>query len=556
MNSKKQSSIIVVVLLALSCIQIALAQGPPPHVIDKLKERLSIKKDKKLKAQKANNKIRLDGNLYSLKPKDLVPFEPPISRSTIFVINGEVRSRPPLSNLFTSKDDPSVIVALGRNGKLNRASKGSGGTKKMAVPVEDGSDFFVEFSEGDLDFDEINAKYTLGDALTPELSGGEDNLRSRSLRQADNGRANRGLQSGCSEVDELEVAIAFDSSFCDDYNSEEEAIDRVYEIVATASSFYEKDNVCMKVTISTIDGFCGHTSADPYKAMVDSNTGIGCSGSGLLQDFKDYWTANRPLANYPRDTAHLFYGKDVDGSSSNTIGCAYTGVMCNFWYGYGVNQMSHQNSATSLQEQLFAHELGHNAGAPHASCPPNSIMCGFINSATMFSTSSANSMKSHVGPASCISTVPVGPVSTPAPVGPISTPPPTSSPVEAPAPGPSAPVDVTFYIKFDYYPEDYGFEITAADDENNVYYSEPTGGWSSQPSFGSVTLTFELPGSQDFTLHFYDSWGDGLGVWSNGWYGLYFGTTVDSSKALVLDESFYGSISYRATDFTTVDPSA
>ena len=74
----------------------------------------------------------------------------------------------------------------------------------------------------------------------------------------------------------------------------------------------------------------------------------------LLDQFRNFWNTNH--GSVPRDVAHLFTGKDLDG---NFIGIAYVGVACNLSFAYGLSQ------DVPLMVKLVAHEVGHNFNAIH-----------------------------------------------------------------------------------------------------------------------------------------------------------------------------------------------
>ena len=104
----------------------------------------------------------------------------------------------------------------------------------------------------------------------------------------------RFLQSnGCSSFRVVEVALAFDSTFCAKQGGEQATRQEIERIVARASLMYQTQGVCTKLVISHLEGFCS-SSQDPYRTGVNTND-IGCSGNGfgLLPAFKQYWQANR-----------------------------------------------------------------------------------------------------------------------------------------------------------------------------------------------------------------------------------------------------------------------
>jgi hypothetical protein len=104
-------------------------------------------------------------------------------------------------------------------------------------------------------------------------------------------------------------------------------------------------------------------NTDPYTSTAPST---------LLTEFRNYWNANFPSGgpnSPPRSIAHLFTGKNLDGS---TIGIAFAGVACrSSSAAYGLSQRFPFNS-TSITVQtvvLTAHEIGHNFSASHTNQP-------------------------------------------------------------------------------------------------------------------------------------------------------------------------------------------
>lgn len=97
---------------------------------------------------------------------------------------------------------------------------------------------------------------------------------------------------------------------------------------------------------------------DPY---TSTEPGI------LLNQFRAHWNANFPNSgSNTRSTAHLFTGKNLDGS---TVGVAFTGVVCRSPNNaYGLSQrfpFTSGNPITAQTVTLTAHELGHNFSAQH-----------------------------------------------------------------------------------------------------------------------------------------------------------------------------------------------
>jgi hypothetical protein len=116
---------------------------------------------------------------------------------------------------------------------------------------------------------------------------------------------------------------------------------------------------------------------DPYGA-TNANT--------LLCQFQDFW--NSDVLFITRDVAHLFTGKDLQGS---TIGLAWIGAVCTNAgncnggsVAYGLSQSTDTNLTN--RTQLTAHELGHNWNACHCNTGGNcgggasNPVCGIMTS--------------------------------------------------------------------------------------------------------------------------------------------------------------------------------
>jgi hypothetical protein len=95
----------------------------------------------------------------------------------------------------------------------------------------------------------------------------------------------------------------------------------------------------------------------PQYNVTDPNT--------LLTNFRTVW--NNLAGAIGRDTAHLFTGQDLTGT---TIGIAYLGVVCNSTFGYGLSE-SRFSLQPGRRAALTAHELGHNFSANPCDVSPN-----------------------------------------------------------------------------------------------------------------------------------------------------------------------------------------
>lgn len=157
-----------------------------------------------------------------------------------------------------------------------------------------------------------------------------------------------------------EIAVDGDYQFFQQNgSSEQNTINDINNVMAGVALAYETYcGVTYQIThyiIRTTQGSNPYTTNNP---------------SSLLSQFQNWWNAN--AGNVHRDVAHLFTGRNLDGS---VIGIAYLSVICNKTSGYGLSQSRFTNNMNS-RIALTAHEIGHNFSAPHCdSTPPCHIMC-------------------------------------------------------------------------------------------------------------------------------------------------------------------------------------
>jgi hypothetical protein len=125
----------------------------------------------------------------------------------------------------------------------------------------------------------------------------------------------------------------------------------------------------------------------------------------MLNEFREFWDGQ---SSPGRDTAHLFTGREVDGS---VIGRAYLGVICSQANGYGFSQALYTDNFTN-RTQLVAHELGHNWNACHCNvsdCTGGGadadcgIMNSSVNGSVDFGNRSLNTIEAHRAGRDCLS---------------------------------------------------------------------------------------------------------------------------------------------------------
>jgi metallopeptidase family M12-like protein len=201
-----------------------------------------------------------------------------------------------------------------------------------------------------------------------------------------------GDERGTIRVIELRAEADFDL-FVRNASDVANTIADVETVIQSFNIVYERD---VNLTASLLSVLVRTTAEDdPYTGITDSGD--------LLNAFRTWWNTNQN--DQPRDLAHLFTGKELDGS---TIGVAYLAVVCNSSsFSYGLSQTRFSLNL-SRRVGLTAHEIGHNFSASHCNgATPCNIMCSSINGCDglglpNFGPDSIASITNHVAGTSCL----------------------------------------------------------------------------------------------------------------------------------------------------------
>lgn len=181
----------------------------------------------------------------------------------------------------------------------------------------------------------------------------------RSLHQTfpslfiDNSSSFRQASSSCSTGRRhvLEVAVSFDSLFCDLFSSSEAASAYVQSLVIQASEVFSRDT-CLSLALVHLDPNCNRRT-DPFRGFSSLGSSPSRStASRILDFFRSYGEARDPPVR--RDIAMLLTGFD-EGTS--TSGIAFISAACG-GSAYGVVERGSLST--------FVHEIGHLIGCSHS----------------------------------------------------------------------------------------------------------------------------------------------------------------------------------------------
>lgn len=210
--------------------------------------------------------------------------------------------------------------------------------------TEDGdrTDVLISFTSRDLDKDKFGTIFDLDEVELPIESGVEgvantttaqvQNSRNRHVRRMlydtsiSESAANTDdaiVATICSQYQIVKIAVVYDSSLCSTYGSMAATRNRIINIVASASLYYERE-ICTKlqlVDIYTPDTTCSSSSSASFTNQF--NTASACRGeNNLLSDFSSWIRQRRNAIGIDSNAiVHLLTGAD---KVTSTIGCAFT----------------------------------------------------------------------------------------------------------------------------------------------------------------------------------------------------------------------------------------
>ncbi len=145
----------------------------------------------------------------------------------------------------------------------------------------------------------------------------------------------------------IEVATEADYEFVTALGSAAQANNEILSVLNMVEGTYDQELGL------NIDVVFQHTwsAPDPFGAA---------NADSVLRSFKDYWNANFPVAQYPRDIAHIWTAKP----NALAQGYAFIGVVCsNPTFSYG---LSGKIEWAPAKYDITAHEIAHNLSANHA----------------------------------------------------------------------------------------------------------------------------------------------------------------------------------------------
>ena len=180
-----------------------------------------------------------------------------------------------------------------------------------------------------------------------------------------------------------------------------EPVDGAMMVFNMVQDLYWKD--CIRIRLKGLDVKEG---GDEYKRIREQQGNRVCPADdtrlGLLGGVKVAYESSGGLSwpDPDADLVHVFYGGPGE-PGTNTIGCAYVGVLCYQTWGVGVSHVSYNDYRNTIHmRNLVAHEVGHNLGASHVS-DASSIMYWSINDSGSFNDPSLTAIHKCVNGDGC-----------------------------------------------------------------------------------------------------------------------------------------------------------
>ena len=193
----------------------------------------------------------------------------------------------------------------------------------------------------------------------------------------------------------VEIATEADFEYVNAAGGSAAANSEILSIMNQVQAIYQRD---IGLTFSVVFQHTWDTASDPYNTSGDA--------VAVINEFTNYWNSN--FAGTPRDTTHLWTGRDLGGAA----GIAWLGTVC--LDGAHSYALSDRETIAPFRVSIPTHEIGHNFNATHCDGQPgcdNTIMPGTQNQSNTltFCQFSINEITAYVNShSSCLANAPAG----------------------------------------------------------------------------------------------------------------------------------------------------
>ena len=187
------------------------------------------------------------------------------------------------------------------------------------------------------------------------------------------------------ECFEVDYAIANDFLMFQDLGSVAAVENHAIGVTNNVQTNYD-DEFADELQLIIVTQFTATSAAtDPWTSSTSANT--------LIFDFTDWGPSGFAAVH---DVGSLWTDRNFDGS---TIGIAWVSVICE---SNRYNCLQNFTNNAETKRVLVSHELGHNFSSNH-DASGSFIMAPIVNSSTVWSTNSINSINNHVASRWCLS---------------------------------------------------------------------------------------------------------------------------------------------------------
>lgn len=154
---------------------------------------------------------------------------------------------------------------------------------------------FLTIEGDDIDYSRLNQLFVYGGLNTGGSVDVNDNISSTSSvyqqysKVSDIGEGSSDSEvvqefNLCNTYREIDLAVAFDSTFCQELGGYSASITEIARIISGVSLIFQQKGICMKIYLSHVEGYCDDF-ADIYKTFLNMNKPV-CGDEGLLGLFQ------------------------------------------------------------------------------------------------------------------------------------------------------------------------------------------------------------------------------------------------------------------------------